>query len=59
MPTRLKVRKKFKVDQCQPEKRKVISLHISAQLDETVQKAAKDHNVTKQALIRQMTILSS
>jgi hypothetical protein len=53
--SKLKIRRKFRVAKPQVEKRTVISLHVSAQLDEMAQEAAEEHGVTKQDLIRQMT----
>ena len=51
---KLVIKEKFHVKQRTPEKRKVTSLHLSAQLDQAVEEAAQDHEVTKQDLIRQM-----
>jgi len=51
---KLAIKKRFHVKQRTPDTRKIISLHVSAQLDETVTNAAQNLEVTKQDLIRQM-----
>lgn len=52
--TQLTFKKKFEVQKIIPDKRKIISLHISELLDTVVTKAALKNKITKQDLIRQM-----
>jgi len=54
MTQKLTFKQRFKAQKQEPDKRKIISLHISEGLDDVVAKAAQKHKVTKQDLIRQM-----
>lgn len=54
MTQNLTFKKKFKTQKSIPDKRKIISLHISEPLNEVITKAAHRTGITKQDLIRQM-----
>lgn len=54
MMAQLTFKTKFRTQKAEPEKRKIISLHISDTLDEIATRAAKKFKITKQDLIRQM-----
>ena len=54
MMTQIKFKTKFKTQKREPDTRKIISLHVSTQLNEVIGKAAHKFDITKQDLIRQM-----
>jgi len=52
--TQIKIKREFKTQKRKTDTRKIISLHVSAQLNEIIGQAAHKNDVTKQDLIRQM-----
>ena len=50
----MNIKTKFKTQKRKPDTRKIISLHVSTQLNDVIKNAAHTFDITKQDLIRQM-----